>query len=65
MTDNRLTQALARIEAASKRIETAAARKAQAAEFDSKALAARHEQLRKVVTESLKELDALIGSANQ
>ena len=59
--DNRVGQALARIEAAAARIEAAAA---QADRTDT-ALAARHEVLREAVTQSLLELDSLIGSAER
>ena len=57
MTADRVNQALARIEAASSRIE-AAARQGEAAVA---ALAVKHEALRGVVVQSLRELDDLIG----
>ena len=59
MTGERINQALGRIEAAAARIEAASAARAPSDD----GLAERHEALRSVVTQSLKDLDALIGSA--
>ncbi|WP_144039828.1 hypothetical protein [Novosphingobium sp. TH158] len=61
MTGDRIHQALARIEAAAARIEAAAARRGNS-DGD---LAERHEALRGVVAQSLRELNSLIGSARQ
>ncbi|MEP7222639.1 MAG: hypothetical protein ABI673_08225 [Novosphingobium sp.] len=69
MTEQRIDQALSRIESAASRIEAAAARLAAdnataKAEMATECgdLAARHERLRSVVSQSLRDLDALIGS---
>jgi hypothetical protein len=59
MTGDRINQALSRIEAAVARIEAASAGRG----VPDEGLAQRHEALRSVVTQSLKDLDALIGSA--
>ena len=63
MADERITQALARIDAALDRIETASSNRPAIAAPDKPAMAAlvaRHENLRESVSGSLTELDALI-----
>jgi len=65
MTDSRVNQALARIAAAATRIEAAAARPQPALNGGDAALEARHERLRKAVSQSLQQLDLLIDGAGQ
>ena len=63
MADERITQALARIDAALYRIEAASSNRPAIAAPDKPAMAAlvaRHENLRESVSGSLTELDALI-----
>lgn len=54
--------ALTRIDAALARIEAAIARGPAHTDSESSDLAARHQQLRAAVTDSLRDLDGLIGS---
>lgn len=65
MTGDRVSQALARIEAAAQRIEAASARPAPPSAQSDAALAARHERLRKAVSQSLQQLDLLIEGGGQ
>lgn len=61
MTGQRVSQALARIEAATARIAAAAAHGGSG----DAVLSARHDALREAVTHSLRELDSLIDGASQ
>lgn len=61
MTGDRINQALARIEAAAARIEAAAGKLGTSDD----GLAARHQALKGVVAQSLRELDNLIGGASR
>jgi hypothetical protein len=61
MSGSAIYAALARIDAAIARIETAAEAPRQA----DGALAARHEQLRSAASRTLRQLDALIGELDR
>lgn len=61
MGDERISQAMGRIEAALARIERASAERASAAPSGNAELVARHEALRESVSASIAELDTLIG----
>ena len=66
MNGDRSEQALARIEAALARMEAAARHPREVAEgTDIAQLRHKHEQLRHAVTQSLHQLDALIGGAQR
>ena len=70
MNGDRSEQALARIEAALARMEAAAQRPRGAGEGAGESaevaqLRHKHEQLRQAVTQSLRQLDALIGGAQR
>jgi hypothetical protein len=61
MADQRMTLALARIEKALDRIDTASSQRQASDKPAMAALVARHEALRESVSGSLADLDALIG----
>lgn len=61
MAEDRIAQALARIEAAASRIEAAAGRPAPAAAGDAE-LTRKYETLRQEAGAALAELDSLIGT---
>ena len=68
MEGDRISRALARIEAAAARIERAAASPSPSSEADAaeiRALEQRHAALRKEATLAMAEIDALIGAVDR